>query len=99
MDKYYQKLEKNNNDEIDSLKKQAEYWKTLREEAKAAGNNKLEELYNQNWQDTLANLNNKIEESAQLLQDKYTNAIKGVFEELNKTIAGENGLDYLDMEW
>lgn len=97
MNNYYTQLEANNLKQLDSLKQQAEFWK---ERWLAAGDDiQAAAMFEEKYKETIKNLNSLIEESAKTLQDKYTNAITGIFDALDKKISDGKGTDYLSTEW
>ena len=99
MDKYYTTLEQNNNKELDSLKKQADWWKKQWDAAKEAGDTKAAEKFEAAYRKTIKSLNSQIQESAKIIQQKYENAINKIFDDLDKKVSGGKGTDYLSMEW
>ena len=99
MDKYYTKLQSNNLKQIDSLKKQRDFWGQQWKEAAAAGDTKAAEKFKENYKKVIADLNSAVEDAAQTIQDKYTNAIDNIFDKLDKKMTNGKGTDYLNMEW
>ena len=96
MTQYYEKIEQNNNQELDFLKKRVAYTEEMmQKETDPEAKKKWEE----EWMDALEKLNEKVEDSIQNLIDKYQNAINKVFNELNKKITNGKGLDYVNDEW
>lgn len=99
MQKYYDALARNNLKQLDSLKQQRDFWKQEWEEAVARGDSKAAEQFEQNYKETIENLNDLIEDSAKTIQDKYVNAIDKIFDELDKKISNGKGTDYLNTQW
>ena len=99
MQKYYDALARNNLKQLDSLKQQRDFWKQEWEEAVARGDSKAAEQFEQNYKETIENLNSLIEDSAKTIQDKYVNAIDKIFDELDKKISNGKGTDYLSTQW
>ena len=99
MQKYYDALARNNLKQLDSLKQQRDFWKQEWEEAVARGDSKAAEQFEQNYKETIKNLNDLIEDSAKTIQDKYVNAIDKIFDELDKKISNGKGTDYLSTQW
>ena len=99
MQKYYDALARNNLKQLDSLKQQRDFWKQEWEEAVARGDSKAAEQFEQNYKETIENLNDLIEDSAKTIQDKYVNAIDKIFDELDKKISNGKGTDYLSTQW
>ena len=99
MEKYYETLERNNLNQIDSLRQQRDFWGQQWEAAAARGDTQAAKQFEQNFREALQNLNQAIEDAAQTIQDKYINAIDKVFDELDKKISNGMGTDYLGMQW
>ena len=99
MDKYYSKLQSNNLNQIDSLRRQKDFWKQQWDAAAAAGNTNAAEKFKENYKKVIGDLNSLIQDSAQTLQDKYVNSINKIFDELDKKMTKGQGSDYLNMEW
>lgn len=96
MDKYYRQMEANNNKELDFLKKRVAY---AYEMMQAETDPEAKEKWQQEWQDSLSELNSKVEDSVQNIIDMYSNSINKVFDELNDKITNGLGLDYINDEW
>ena len=99
MEKYYDTLQSNNLQQLDSLRQQRDFWKEQWDEAVARGDTQAAEKFEKNYKDTLKKLNSTIEDSAKNLQAAYENAIDKVFDKLNKNITNGMGTDYAEMEW
>lgn len=103
MANYYETLQANNNKQLDSLRQQAEFWKSKLDEELAKSeedrNLALIEKFKQNYKHTIQEINSTIESSAKTLQDKYVNAIEGIFDKLDKQLTNGKGSDYLSLEW
>lgn len=96
MNSYYEKIEQNNNQELDFLKKRTAY---AEEMMNKETDPEAREKWEEEWENSLQQLNQKVEESVQNLIDKYMNSINKVFDELNKKVTGGMGLDYTTEEW
>lgn len=96
MAQYYEKIEQNNNQELDFLKKRVAY---AEEMMNKETDPKAREKWEEEWMDALEKLNDKVEDSIQNIIDKYQNAIKQTFDELNKKVTSGKGLDYVNDEW
>lgn len=96
MTQYYEQIEKNNNQELDFLKKRVAY---AEEMMNKETDPKAKEKWEEEWMDALEKLNNKVEDSIQNIIDKYQNAINKTFDELNKKVTNGKGLDYVNDEW
>ena len=99
MNKYYETLERNNLKQLDSLKQQRDFWKEQWDAAVARGDTQAAKQFEENYKNTIQNLNEAIEEAAKTIQDKYINAIDKIFDELDKKISNNKGTDYLNTEW
>lgn len=97
MDKYYDRQEENNRNQLDFLRKEADFWKEkmlAEEEGSDAW-----KAYKANWEDAIKNLNSTVEDSIQTIVDRYANLISKVFDDLDKKVSGGLGLDYINDEW
>ena len=99
MNKYYSSLQENQNKQIDSLRQQRDFWKAEWDAAVARGDIAAAQKFKEQYAEALKNLNSTIQTAAQTLQDKYTNAIDKIFDELDKRISDNKGIDYLELEW
>ena len=99
MDRYYAQLNQNNLQQLDSLRKQAQFWKEYWDAAVAEGNVADAAKFEENYREAISNLNSLIEESAENLKDKYLNSIEQIFDELDRKISNGKGTDYLSTEW
>ena len=94
---YYNKQEENYKNQIDFQRQQADFWREAMEQEEEGS-----EAWNtarDNWIAATADLNDLIEQSIENLQDKYLNAINGIFQNLNDEVTNGKGLDYIDTEW
>lgn len=96
MAQYYEQIEKNNNQELDFLKKRVAYAEEMMQKETDP---EAKEKWEEEWMDALEKLNDKVEDSIQNLIDKYQNAINQAFDELNKKVTNGKGLDYVNDEW
>ena len=96
MAQYYEQIEKNNNQELDFLKKRVAY---AEEMMNKETDPKAREKWEEEWMNALEKLNDKVEDSIQNIIDKYQNAINQTFDELNKKVTNGKGLDYVNDEW
>lgn len=96
MTQYYEQIEKNNNQELDFLKKRVAYAEEMMQKETDP---EAKEKWEEEWMDALEKLNDKVEDSIQNLIDKYQNAINQAFDELNKKVTNGKGLDYVNDEW
>lgn len=96
MAQYYEKIEQNNNQELDFLKKRVAYAEEMMQKETDP---EAKEKWEEEWMDALEKLNEKVEDSIQNIIDKYQNTINQVFDELNKKVTNGKGLDYVNDEW
>lgn len=96
MAQYYNQIEKNNNQELDFLKKRTAY---AEEMMNKETNPEAKKKWEEEWMNSLEKLNKKVEDSIQNIIDKYQNAINLTFDKLNKKVTGGLGLDYVSDEW
>ena len=99
MENYYRELEKNQNNQIDSLRKQIDFWKREWQQALLAGDTNAAKQFEQNYKKAIEEINSLIEQAAKTVSEKYTNAIDKIFDELDKKISNGKGTDYLSEEW
>lgn len=99
MENYYKELEKNQNNQIDSLRKQIDFWKREWQQALLAGDTNAAKQFEQNYKKAIEEINSLIEQAAKTVSEKYTNAIDKIFDELDKKISNGKGTDYLSEEW
>lgn len=99
MENYYRELEKNQNNQIDSLRKQINFWKREWQQALLAGDTNAAKQFEQNYKKAIEEINSLIEQAAKTVSEKYTNAIDKIFDELDKKISNGKGTDYLSEEW
>ena len=99
MNSYYEQLQKNNNKQLDSLKHQREFWKEQWNEAVAKGDTNAAKKFEQNYKNTISNLNQLIQDSVENLQNKYSNAVEQIFDALDKKLTSGKGSDYLQESW
>ena len=101
---YYDAQEKNTKSEIDSLKQQADLWKEQYEQAKKLdeANGTLSEdtqKFYELWQEAQDELNGKVVDYIELLQNDYKNTISGIIADLEKSLTGGSTLDDVKEQW
>ena len=96
MEKYYGQIENNNNKELDFLKKRVAY---AYEMMNAETDPEAKEKWQEEWENALSSLNDKVNDALQNIVDKYVNSINKVFDELNKKVTDGLGLEYVNDEW
>lgn len=95
--KFYEKQAENNKKQLEFQKQQVAFWReVMNSEEKGS---KEWENAKEKWTSATSDLNNLIETSIKNLQDKYLNAIEGIFDKLNDEITKGKGLDFIDTEW
>lgn len=95
--KYYEKSEENYNSQIDFARLQVDFWRQQREEAEE-GTERWEKA-RENEEAAIIKLRDLVNTSIENIQDKYLNAIKAIFEELNSKVTSGAGLEYVKEEW
>ena len=95
--KFYDKQAENNKNQLDFQRQQVEFWKAQMDGAEEASDEW--ENAKEKWVAATADLNDLIEAAIENLQDKYLNAIEGIFQKLNDEVTKGKGLDYIDTEW
>lgn len=99
LDKYYEKLEKNNRKQLDFQKQEVEFWKNEMDNLDPIADEEAWKKAQDNWTAAVNDLNSQLESSIENLQDKYLNSIEKIFDELNDKITNGKGLDYVSEEW
>ena len=99
MENYYAELEKNQNNQIDALRKQIAFWKQEWQQALLAGDTNAAKQFEENYKNAIKEINTLIETSAKTISEKYSNAIDKIFDQLDKKITDGKGTDYLSDEW
>ena len=99
MNNYYNQLQQNQLNQVDSLRRQMDFWKKEWNDALAAGDTNAAEKFEENYKKTIKDLNSLIEESAKTILDKYSNAIEQIFDELDKKLTNNKGTDFIGKEW
>lgn len=97
MDKYYDLIQKNNEKELDSLRKQQEYWQE-RMNQQVVGSDAWQH-FKKNLDDATDSLNDKLEEMIDNSTKKWQNRVDGIIEKLNNGLTNNRGLDYIDEQW
>ena len=97
MNQYYETKAKYNNQEIDFLKKRADYAQSMlqRDDLDEEAKKKWEE----EWMDSIEKLNSKVEDAVQNIVDQYKNGVKEVIDGMNQRVTRGYGLDYVKEEW
>ena len=111
MIKYYDRIEENNNKQLDFLTKEKDLWysRMMEEQARMARLNPNTNAYKQaedrfkqyqkHWMDSVNDLNGKIEDALDNIMDKYANAISNIFLNFDLSLGGGRALDDISDEW
>ena len=97
MNKYYDMQKANNEDALNSLRMQQQYWINLM--ANQTEGSEAWKAMKKNLDDITDHLNDKLEEMIQNLSDQWANKVDGIIARLNNGLTGGRGLDYLDEQW
>ena len=96
MANYYAQRKKNNIQELDFMKKRADFAKQMYD---AETDPEAKEEWKKQWLDAQAEVNDKFEEQLELIMDEYTNAVDLTFQKLNDKLSNGMGMDFLEDEW
>ena len=111
MTKYYDRIEENNNNQLDFLTKEKDLWysRMMEEQARMAQLNPNTNAYKQaedrfkqyqkHWMDSVNDLNGKIEDALDNIIDKYANAISNIFLNFDLSLGGGKALNDISDEW
>ena len=95
--KFYEKQAENNKEQLEFQKQQVAFWREVMD-SEEEGSKEWENA-KEKWTSATSDLNDLIETSIKNLQDKYLNAIEGIFDKLNDEVTKGKGLDLIDTEW
>jgi len=103
MSRLYEGQEKSTENQIQSLKTQADTWKDLFYSSGATLENqsswtKDQKKYYKEWQEAQSSLNDSVIDYIELLQKDYLNTISNILSELEKSITGSS-LEDIKTEW
>ena len=115
MAKYYDRIEENNNKQLDFLNNQRDLWYNLMmnqknnmnkiAQSQGTDSNLYKETqkrmkeYEKHWMDSVNNLNGKIEDALDNIMNKYANAISNIFLNFDLSLGGGRALDDISDEW
>ena len=115
MAKYYDKIEQNNNKQLEFLRQQKDLWYSRMHEEQArmaqiasqqgSDSNAYKESrdrfkeYEKHWMDSVKNLNSMIEDSLDNIIDKYANAINDIFLKFELNLGNGKTFDDIGDEW
>ena len=95
--KFYERQQKNYENQLDFQRQQKEFWYA---EMQAAEKGSEEwEKAKENWVKAVNEFNNILEEGLENAKNKFQNAINDIFKNLNNTVTGGMGLDYVNEQW
>ena len=95
--KFYEKQQDNYEKQLDFQRQQKDFWYAEMQAAEEGSEqwNKAKE----NWMSAVQEFNKILEEGLDNAKNKFQNAINDIFQNLNNTITGGLGLDYVNEEW
>ena len=115
MAKFYDRIEENNNAQLDFLAKQKDLWYSRIVEEQARMNQIAQtqgtdsnlykeardrrEEYKRHWMDTVKDLNSTVEDALDNIMDKYNNAINGILANFELKLGNGHTLDDIEDEW
>ena len=115
MAKFYDRIEENNNAQLDFLAKQKDLWysRMVEEQARmdqlaqtqGTDSNLYKEArdrfeeYKKHWMDTVKDLNSTVEDALDNIMDKYNNAINGILVNFELKLGDGHTLDDIGDEW
>ena len=115
MVKFYDRIEENNNAQLDFLAKQKDLWysRMVEEQARmdqlaqtqGTDSNLYKEArdrfeeYKKHWMDTVKDLNSTVEDALDNIMDKYNNAINGILANFELKLGDGHTLDDIGDEW
>ena len=115
MAKFYDRIEENNNAQLDFLAKQKDLWysRMVEEQARmdqlaqtqGTDSNLYKEArdrfeeYKKHWMDTVKDLNSTVEDALDNIMDKYNNAINGILANFELKLGDGHTLDDIGDEW
>lgn len=115
MAKFYDRIEENNNAQLNFLAKQKDLWYSRMAEEQARMNQLAQtqgtdsnlykeardrfEKYKKHWMDTVKDLNSTVEDALDNIMDKYNNAINGILANFELKLGDGHTLDDIEDEW
>ena len=111
LERYYDKIEENNNAQLDFLRQRQQMWygRMMQEQARMQSLDPTSNLYKEAqdrfkeyeklWMESQKDLNSLVEKSIQDLQDKYANSIDNIFTQLELKWTKGLHLDTVEDEW
>lgn len=115
MAKFYDRIEENNNAQLDFLAKQKDLWYSRMAEEQARMNQLAQtqgtdsnlykeardrfEEYKKHWMDTVKDLNSTVKDALDNIMDKYNNAINKILVNFELKLGDGHTLDDIEDEW
>lgn len=115
MANYYDRMEENNNNQLDFLRQQKDLWYSRMVEEQARMNqiaqqqgqdsNRYKESkaafeeYKKHWMDNIKDLNSMVQDSLDNIINKYANTIDNIILKFNLSLGNGRGLDDIEDEW
>ena len=97
MASFFERQMETNNAQLDSLRRQAEFWRDQMNNAEVGS--EAWDLFRENYEETVSELNDSLEDALDTIVEKYVNSINQIFDELNDKLSNGTGLDYMKDEW
>lgn len=104
LNSFYNSLHTNNLNALDSLAQQAAFWKEQMTNA-VVGSEEWKK-FKENYEEAISATNELVEESLDVILNKYNSVINQIFDNLNKSFLTDKegkslglGLDYIKQEW
>ena len=95
--KFYEKQQDNYEKQLDFQRQQKDFWYAEMQAAEE-GSEQWEKA-KENWMSAVEEFNKILEEGLDNAKNKFQNAINDIFQNLNNTITGGLGLDYINEQW
>lgn len=115
MDKFYDRIEKNNNQQLNFLTQQKDMWygRMMEQEARmqqlaranGANSNVYKEAqdrfeeYKKHWMDSVKDLNSTVEDALDNIMDKYNNSINQILVNFDLKLGNGRALEDIQDEW
>ena len=115
MDKFYDRIEKNNNQQLNFLTQQKDMWysRMMEQEARmqqlarinGANSNVYKEArdrfeeYKKHWMDSVKDLNSTVEDALDNIMDKYNNSINQILVNFDLKLGNGKALEDIQDEW
>ena len=97
MAKFYEQQQNNYEKQLEFQRQQKDFWYA---QMQAVENGTEEwDKAKEKWEDAVKEFNKILEEGLQNAIDKFKNAINAIFKELNNSITGGLGLEFIQTEW